>query len=193
MSGVGEVEKQPVSAGISIDTKAPEQQRKQSPEEIMAVKMAEAMRLLQEQSTELTRLRNVIARQTEELEAKQVASVDDKRSGVATVSRASTKARYAIVIEEAGESTDAQYVDVGVNGRNYRMNRGVVCEVPPEVIGVLKNAISGVARPNIDENGEVRGVRYRNTRRFPYRVLGKSIDETGTRVKTFELETPEYD
>jgi len=168
MAGVGEVNNNP---GL----------------EVLAKQVQETAKAAADKDAEIERLKS----QIEKGGSDEVKATPRKKD--ATVSSASTKARYAIIIEEARDSTDPAQVDVGINGRVYRMNRGVVCEVPPEVIEVLKNAIVGQARSHVDETGLNKGVRYRPTRRFPYRVLGKAIDENGVRVNTFENETPEYE
>lgn len=160
--------------------------------DVLAKQVQETAKASASKDAEIARLKAMIKGDAEDSKTKLEPSEKPKR-GTATVSSASTKARYAIILEEARDQSDNPVVDVGVNGRVYRMNRGVVCEVPPEVIGVLKNAVIGHGSSNVDETGLDKGVRYRSSRRFPYRVLGKAIDENGVRIETFENETPEYE
>lgn len=140
--------------------------------------------------SEVDRLQEIIKKQQADLvkKADAVGKAAGKKEGEANSSRASTKARWAIVIEEARDSTETTYVDVGANGRAYRMQRGVVVDVPPEVIGVLKDAVVGRAVPIVNEQGISAGVTYRNGRRFPFRILGRSVDAQGVRIKTFTAE-----
>lgn len=106
--------------------------------------------------------------------------------GVANASRASTKARYAITIEEARDSADAVEVFVQVNGRAYQIKRGMIVEVPPEVVNVLNDAVIDKTIVTMDARGMPEGFITRKARRFPFTLHGKTIDETGTRIRTVE-------
>jgi len=141
-----------------------------------------------ENKTEIARLQKIIEDQTRTIARKNLVKDLEDAAGAST-SGASTAARFAIIIEPGHNATDATYVDVGVNGRVYKIQRGPVVEVPPEVIGVLKDAIMGKAVPQEDEKGLPHGVSFRHSRRFPFRVLGKAINEKGERIKKYEDES----
>jgi len=74
-----------------------------------------------------------LLKQNDELSKRVTVEKEEKDSAAATVSKASTKARYAITIEEGHEQHDSPDVFVGVNGRSYQIKRGERVEVPPEV------------------------------------------------------------
>jgi hypothetical protein len=61
------------------------------------------------------------------------------------------KSRVKIRIHE--DENDKYPVFVGVNGKSYRIQRGVDVDVPAEVAEVLRNAVQSVTR-----NGETRQV-----------------------------------
>lgn len=103
--------------------------------------------------------------------------------GVANESRATSKERWAIVVEEGRDENEINPVYVAVNGRGYSLKRGEVVNVPREVISVLDNAIELRATPIMGENGVVSGYRTREARRFPYRNYGKSRDANGNELK----------
>lgn len=106
----------------------------------------------------------------------------DDAPGTANFSHASTKARYAIVIDESSQPQDAQDVFAAVNGRPYVMQRGVVVEVPPEVVEVLDHAILLKHIPVVDAHGMPNGTITRAVRRFPYRNHGMVVDAAGKRI-----------
>lgn len=106
----------------------------------------------------------------------------------ANESRASTKERWRIIIDEAQDPQELTRVFVGCNGRGYWLQRGVPVDVPPEVIEILDHAVINRAIPIIDERtGLPNGVETREAKRFPFRVLGKVVDKFGRPVN---LETP---
>jgi len=103
--------------------------------------------------------------------------------GSANESRASTRVRYRIIIEEGREKNALTHVFVGVNGRGYSIKRGAAVDVPPEVIENLKDAVEVTQVSIVDEErGVVVGSQERRVRRFPYTVLGKSRDERGGKL-----------
>lgn len=106
--------------------------------------------------------------------------------GVANASRASTKARYAITVEEARESSDAVEVFVQVNGRAYQIKRGMIVEVPPEVVNVLNDAVIDKTIVTMDERGMPIGFITRKARRFPFTLHGLTINDQGERVRTVD-------
>jgi hypothetical protein len=109
--------------------------------------------------------------------------VEEKEVGVATASSASTKERYAIIVEEGGEANAIKRVPVQVNGRAYLIERGKRVEVPPEVVHVLENAVVDKSIPVEDERtGLPNGIVVRPTRRFPFQNLGKVVDADGNRL-----------
>lgn len=106
---------------------------------------------------------------------------DDNKS--ANESRASTKARYRIIVEEGRDKHSPTHVFVGVNGRGYNIRRGVEVDVPPEVIENLKDAVEVTQVAVVDpERDVVTGTQERRVRRFPFQVLGKSRDEKGNQL-----------
>lgn len=112
-----------------------------------------------------------------------VADVEEKDVGVATASSASTKERYAIIIEEGAEANAIKRVPVQVNGRAYLIERGKRVEVPPEVVHVLENAVVDKSISVEDERtGLPNGIVVRPTRRFPFQNLGKVVDADGNRL-----------
>jgi hypothetical protein len=109
--------------------------------------------------------------------------VEEKEVGLATASSASTKERYAIIVEEGGEANAIKRVPVQVNGRAYLIERGKRVEVPPEVVHVLENAVVDKSIPVEDERtGLPNGIVVRPTRRFPFQNLGKVVDADGNRL-----------
>jgi len=112
------------------------------------------------------------------------AQIDEDIEGVATVNHSATKERWAIVIDEAHDSTDTQDVFVQVNGRAYRMQRGVVVNVPKEVMEALDHAIYYVTKAVIDPiTGLPNGMgEPKKVRRFPYQKFYQTIDKTGARI-----------
>lgn len=128
-----------------------------------------------------------IARLTKMILAMQEATNAAETSKEANVSRASTKERIAIIVDESPDATDLSFVPVGVNGRVYQITRGRVVEVPPEVLGVLNHAILAKSFTKVDSlTGMPNGADVRNVRRFPYQKLGVAINADGERVHTFD-------
>lgn len=116
------------------------------------------------------------------LEAKKLAAEirAEELSRDANVSHASSKKRFRIQLDEARDKTEAREVDVGVNGRTYKIKRGVPVDVPEEVVSVLNDAVAGRAESITDERtGIESGVEYVNARRFPFQNFGQSKDENG--------------
>jgi len=111
------------------------------------------------------------------------APAESEEKGLATASSASTKERYAIIIEEGTEANALKSVPVQVNGRAYQIERGRRVEVPPEVIGVLENAVVDKSIAVEDERtGLPNGLIVRPMRRFPFQNLGKVVDADGNRI-----------
>ena len=118
-------------------------------------------------------------------EARAVAAEERAESVAGTTanqSQASSKERWAIVIDEGHSETENHDVFVQVNGRAYLIQRGLVVNVPPEVVSVLKDAVVGVSRQEYDEFGRPKGISVRNAPRHPYRVIGMVIDKDGKPV-----------
>jgi hypothetical protein len=141
---------------------------------------------------EIALLRQRVAAQEElnkALEAKKLAAEirAEALSNAANVSRASSKARYRIILDEGRDKSDQKRVPVQVNGRAYDLQRGVELDVPEEVVSVLNDAVSGRAEPIEDpRTGILSGVEYVNSRRFPFQRLGKSRDEAGELLPGFD-------
>ena len=82
----------------------------------------------------------------------QITSIDDAPEIVtkSTKPRAKTEVagqaptRRTITIHASGDEEGQNAVPVGVNGVVYQIPRGVPCEVPDEVIGVLENAKTSI-------------------------------------------------
>lgn len=84
--------------------------------------------------------------------SEQISTIDDapEVAAKATKLRAKaeaagqTAARRTITMHASGDEEGQNAVPVGVNGKVYQIPRGVPCEVPDEVIGVLENAKTSV-------------------------------------------------
>ena len=129
-----------------------------------------------------------IAALTAQLEDNRAAGVaeDPKEEGTpgeATSSKASTKARYQIIVEESNNPGDPMEITPSVNGRMYQIRRGIPVDLPPEVLEVLDNAVQTALIQQYDQNGKPIGWTTRDNRRFAYTFIGKSIDEDGTPLK----------
>lgn len=77
--------------------------------------------------------------------------------------QAKPPARVTIVI--ASSETDKLPVTVGVNGKNYVMQRGKEVEVPVEVLEVLDHALQDIFDPETLEATSVMS--------FPYQIIRK--------------------
>jgi hypothetical protein len=113
-------------------------------------------------------------------EAKQLA---DQHAAGANESHASSKVRYAIVIDEARDPNEINPVFVSPNGRAYHIKRGVVVEVPREVVNVLNDAVEDRAVPRSDAQGMPNGFDVRKARRFPFQNYGMVVDAEGKRIE----------
>jgi hypothetical protein len=111
----------------------------------------------------------------------------ERASPDANLSRSSSKERFRIMIYESREKSDSKEVPVSVNGRAYQIKRGVQVDVPQEVVSVLSDAVIGQGVPIVDERtGIEAGVEYINAARFPFQMLGKSVDAEGNFLAGFE-------
>lgn len=106
----------------------------------------------------------------------------DQHTGAANESQASSPARWGITIDPAREKNEIDPVFTSVNGRAYTMKRGQYVEVPREVVEVLNHAVQTITVAKFDDRGMPNGGESHNARRFPYRMHGKAIDETGKRL-----------
>lgn len=137
-----------------------------------------------EVNTEVESLKAQIAALTEKLETEHLAGLaaeppEEGVPGEATVSKASTKARYQIIVEESNNPGDPVEITPSVNGRMYQIRRGVPVDLPPEVLEVLDNAVQTALIQQFDQNGKPIGWTTRDNRRFAYTFIGKSFDEDG--------------
>lgn len=149
------------------------------PEELIGIDASEAEALK-------ARIRELEA-SNKELRAASVDPEPSDEVGVASSSGASTKARFAIIVEEGTEANAIQAVPVQVNGRAYLIARGKRVEVPPEVVGVLENAVVDKSISNTDPvTGLPSGITVRPMRRFPFQNLGLAIDAAGNRLLAAE-------
>jgi hypothetical protein len=105
----------------------------------------------------------------------------DHHRNAANESHASSKARYAIILDEARDPNEVDPVPVGVNGRMYQLKRGQLVEVPIEVVDVLKNAIENRSSTKLDAQGNPAGLTIRQARRFPFQNYGMIVNEAGER------------
>ena len=103
----------------------------------------------------------------------------DQHLQSANESHASSKERFAIVIDEARDANEIDPVYVGANGRGYHIKRGQVVKVPREVVSVLTDAVEDRAVPRFDARGNPTGLDVRRARRFPFTNLGLAIDAAG--------------
>lgn len=133
---------------------------------------------------------DLVAKLTKEREDRLAAEeAKSNKPGVANESRSASKERFKIIIEDARDANDMTRVYVGVNGRGYWLQRGKEIEVPREVIKVLDNAILDKAIPLFDEStGMPKGLEMRKSRRFPYQLLGKSVDAAGNKLATRSID-----
>ncbi len=115
-------------------------------------------------------------------EDKAVAAEEKVAAGVANQSQASSKERWAIVIDEASSETENHEVFVQVNGRAYQIQRGQEVQVPPEVIDVLKNAVIGRSQQMFDEFGRPKGIQVREAPRHPFHIIRQVCDKDGKPV-----------
>lgn len=118
-------------------------------------------------------------------EAKQLV---DQHAGAANESHASSKERWAIVIDEARDANEIDPVFVGANGRGYLLKRGQAVKVPREVVSVLSDAVEDRAVPKFDTRGNPIGLDIRRARRFPFTNLGLAVDAAGNPT---ELKIPD--
>jgi Skp family chaperone for outer membrane proteins len=181
-------------AGIEFEAPAPKVEVPQpaaaEPVDIVAIAARVRAELAQEGNAEVAALRaqleakdaeNAQLRKAkEENEAKQLA---DHHARGANESHASSKARYAIVIDEARDPNEVNPVFVQVNGRAYTIQRGKVVEVPREVVSVLTDAVENKSIPQVDAGGRPNGYTIRKARRFPFQNYGKIVDENGQRLQ----------
>lgn len=113
----------------------------------------------------------------------KAAAAEEKVAAVsANQSQASSKERWAIVIDEANSETENHEVFVQVNGRAYQIQRGTEVHVPPEVISVLKDAVIGRSQQMFDEFGRPKGIQVREAPRHPFRIVRKVCDKDGTPI-----------
>lgn len=149
------------------------------PEELIGIDADEAEALK-------ARIRELEA-SNQELRAAAIEPEKEVEVGVASASEASSKARYAIIVEEGTEPNAIQAVPVQVNGRAYLIARGKRVEVPTEVVEVLKNAVVDKSISNTDPmTGLPSGISVRPMRRFPFQNLGLAIDAQGNRLLAAE-------
>lgn len=150
---------------------------------------AEATKAVEEQAAALKAQVAALEALNKALEAKKAAAEEkaEAASGGANFSRASTKERFRIMIDEARDPSEPNPVYVGVNGRGYYIHRMVWVDVPREVTSVLNDAVIGRAIPILDERTGIQaGVQYRPARRFPFQIQGKSRDAEGKLLPGFD-------
>jgi hypothetical protein len=111
----------------------------------------------------------------------------DTHANSANESRSTSKERFAIMLDEARDPNEVDPVPVGVNGRLYQLQRGVILNVPREVVGVLKTAVEDRAIPKKDSAGNPTGFDLRKARRFPFQEFGMVVDAAGQRVENARL------
>lgn len=84
--------------------------------------------------------------------SEQISDIDDATEVATKAAKPRAKAeaagqvaaRRTITMHASGDEDGQNAVPVGVNGKVYQIPRGVPCEVPDEVIGVLENAKTSV-------------------------------------------------
>ena len=84
--------------------------------------------------------------------SEQISTIDDTPEVAVKTPKARAKteatgqvaARRTITIHASGDEDGQSAVPVGVNGVVYQIPRGIPCDVPEEVIGVLENAKTSV-------------------------------------------------
>ena len=123
-----------------------------------------------ERDAEIARLKAVIAKQEKDLL---------ERNADSSISRSANKRRIRIILASARDASEGNRVFASVNGRAYDMARNVPVDVPPEVVDVLNNAVQGRAQPHFDIKGNMNGVEFVEGHRFPFQIVGESIDIDG--------------
>lgn len=103
----------------------------------------------------------------------------------ANPSQASTKERWAIMLDEAHDSTDMSEVFAACNGRGYTYKRGVPVEVPPEILEIFDHAIYFRSVAILDDRtGLPNGLAEpKKIRRYPYTKFYMTINAYGDRVR----------
>lgn len=90
----------------------------------------------------------------------------------ATAVRDSGKPRYTIMISPSGNPHEVNPVPVSINGRQYLMNRGEECEVPPEVVEALNHAVEIQYEDRVDPRDPTLITRIeRRALRFPFQII----------------------
>lgn len=80
--------------------------------------------------------------------------------------------RVKIRITKTDDSRGSDDVFVGVNGVGFLIKRGVAVDVPRDVVGVLRNAVTKKLVEVISENGDNTGAfEYIDVQRHPFEVL----------------------
>lgn len=88
---------------------------------------------------------------------------DAKRTDQAAPGEAKKAKRFRIIV--ATHDQDKQPVQVGVNGRNYVIERGKEVTVPASVVEVLRNAVQHQYDPKTMEETRVMA--------YPFQVMGE--------------------
>ena len=91
--------------------------------------------------------------------------------------------RVKIVVAETGSETDTPDADVFVNGRGYKIKRGEVAEVPPEVVEVLENAVG--AKVKLLGEGQMTVT---PTKRFPFQIVDQESHRNYEAWKQFRVD-----
>lgn len=87
-----------------------------------------------------------------------------KSSGQAAPGESKKAKRYRLIV--ATNEQDKQPVQIGVNGRNYVIERGKEVVVPESVVEVLRNAVQHQYDPHTMEEIKVMA--------YPFQVLGEA-------------------
>lgn len=82
--------------------------------------------------------------------------------------------RVKIRITKTDDDRGSDDVFVGVNGVGFLIKRGVAVDVPRDVVGVLRNAVTKKLVEVISENGDNTGAfEYIDVQRHPFEVLSQ--------------------
>lgn len=113
--------------------------------------------------------------------SRKQATLEDVRATVGAdcdSTKASTLARWRIMIPRTGAPGETPEQKVSVNGRMYQIQRAVNVDVPPEVVLALADAI--VSTPVKNEQDQVLG--YTDAPRIPFAIIGLAVSADGQRL-----------
>lgn len=127
---------------------------------------------------EMKQLRALVMAQAAQLRAFQALEEAEHKKDMASA-HPTSKERFRIVIDEGQQENDNPEVFIGYQGVGHLIMRGYEVDVPAEWLGVLDTAVETRFIMKKDSRGMPLGLVARSARRFPYKLVGKSIDADG--------------